>query len=212
MDTVIGTQMIGEGVNLTLYNSPSLVLGISGQALSFNGINQYATISSQIHPCIINPGDTNCQNGMTFSFWLKRSSQTGRHFDYISFGCRINRLGVCFNQAYGYIGWTIGGGPRYFRHTVLSNELPYDTWLCIGSTWSETYGLQVYVDGESLAEYIPPTTRGFTVTAIASTFYFGRSANNNTLAWAKFAIDEFYFWPEVKCADFMRFLYEYNKA
>ena len=43
MDDIIDCKIVGD-INGTLYNNPTLVDGVRGKALYFDGINQYADL------------------------------------------------------------------------------------------------------------------------------------------------------------------------
>ena len=45
MDDIIDDLVIGD-VNLTLHNNPTLVEGVNGKALSFNGVDQWADLGT----------------------------------------------------------------------------------------------------------------------------------------------------------------------
>ncbi len=213
MDEVIGDQLIGEQINLTLFYNPSLVSGVSGQAISFNGLNQSATFSDQIHPCLRNPVHIDCPNGFSVSFWIKISSiQTGNKITFAGRGCMAGGTGFCLNRVGGRINWGINSELWIDGIKFLPTTL-YDTWTSLGATWSAASGLQVYVNGRSILDqsdrYVWPNP----VSEGSPNFYFGRSGASGTPGrhLTKYAIDEFYFWPELKCADFMFFIYDYTK-
>ena len=44
-DDIVGDTLLGD-INATLHNSPTLVPGIRNQAMSFNGVNQWADLGS----------------------------------------------------------------------------------------------------------------------------------------------------------------------
>ena len=46
MDTIIDDILLGD-INATLYNKPTLVEGIRGEALSFHGVDQWADLGFQ---------------------------------------------------------------------------------------------------------------------------------------------------------------------
>ena len=51
MDTMTGSVLKGD-VDVTLFGNPTLVDGVRGRALSFNGVNQYAEIDA--HTYVLN--------------------------------------------------------------------------------------------------------------------------------------------------------------
>ena len=53
MDTVTGNVLKGD-VDVTLFVYPTLVDGVRGKALSFNGVDQYAEIDA--HTYVLNVG------------------------------------------------------------------------------------------------------------------------------------------------------------
>ena len=53
MDTITGNVLKAD-VDATLFGNPTLVDGVRGKALSFNGVNQYAEINS--HTYVLNIG------------------------------------------------------------------------------------------------------------------------------------------------------------
>ena len=46
MDDSVGNRLQGD-MEATLYNNPTLMTGMRGNALSFNGINQWADLGLQ---------------------------------------------------------------------------------------------------------------------------------------------------------------------
>ena len=53
MDTITGNVLKGD-VDATLFGNPTLVDGVRGKALFFNGVNQYAEINA--HTYVFNIG------------------------------------------------------------------------------------------------------------------------------------------------------------
>ena len=206
----MGNQVIGRQINLTLYNSPPLVMGVSGQALDLIGINQYATIASAIHPCLKNPSDSLCREGFSIFFWVKVSSnQYGNVVHFMGHGCPNQGTGFCFIMVNGKFLWSANLVLQ--KHGAsLDADIFYNVWTSMGITWSSATGMQVYVNGASILDHIPVIVRPTAISVIDSLFYFGWSGIS-VGHWAKFMIDEFYFWPDVKCADFMRVIYEYDR-
>ena len=47
MDDIIDDVLVGD-INATVYNSPGVVEGVKGRAVSFNGLDQWADVG--IHP------------------------------------------------------------------------------------------------------------------------------------------------------------------
>ena len=54
MDTIENSKTMVGDVNMTLHGGPTLVDGVCGNALSFNGIDQYAEIKN--HTYVLNTG------------------------------------------------------------------------------------------------------------------------------------------------------------
>src|SRR5262249_38911590 len=64
------TDSSGHGYNATLYNQPAWGLGVAGDGLSFDGIDQYASVASN--------GALNAYP-LTVSAWFKADGGTGQH-------------------------------------------------------------------------------------------------------------------------------------
>ncbi len=73
LDNIETGRALGD-INATLYNNASLVDGIQGKALSFNGIDQYADLGDQTARCF---GHVSlCLYGFTTVMWLNLSSES----------------------------------------------------------------------------------------------------------------------------------------
>ena len=128
-----GTNSSSTVLNgMSLSTSPSL--GKIGQALNFDGVNDY-----------IDTGNTNTANGnMTISMWLKPRVAAG----YVATQGVINsgiRYGMYFSG--NKINWSCYNG-GYFTVTT-DNVIPTDKWTHIVGTIAagQTGGLKIYVNG-----------------------------------------------------------------
>ena len=82
MDEIVGNQLLGQQMNGVVYGGVSLVPGIHGNAVLFNGIDGFVDYGHH-DICLTNPGL--CPNGITWSMWLYIQSTSYSYF--VSSGC-----------------------------------------------------------------------------------------------------------------------------
>jgi hypothetical protein len=117
----------GNGNTGTLYNSPSWVTGQSGNALSFDGSNDYVYRSSLT---------TTVTGDASISLWLNYTNANT--------GLRALNLGgwqVRFSE--GKVGWDNGGGPSHETHST--NAYNNGEWHHVVFTRAST-NYKMYID------------------------------------------------------------------
>ena len=148
--TLIGHWKLDEGagtttadattnnVTGTLVNGPVWTSGKSGQALTFDGVNDRVDLGNPAHLCLT--------GAMTLTAWVWIDSFTGN-------GRIVNKQGASGNR-----GWSLnieGGGYASFQiardaSTLLyvnSSALPLREWLHLAGTYEPGVALRCYVNG-----------------------------------------------------------------
>lgn len=150
----------GNGNHGTEYGGVSYVEGVVGQALSFDGVDDYVDIWSMEE---IN-NNVNTTEG-TVSMWIKPNQNAGHIYQY--FSAHNDRLYLRVNSSNDSLCFQVGNGGMY-----SVNEVTFDnTWYHIVGVWSPD-GMKLYFNGEldSTADFPNP---GFTFQG-NETFYLGR--------------------------------------
>lgn len=136
----------GNGLNFTLYGSPSWVPGQAGNALSFNGINTYGRVDDS--PLLDGSG------ALSISLWVKPTGLDGNPQFLVS-----KRTGVLQNCAYALffgegnklnvdVDYNTGGtGTRFQGNTVFANDQWYHVMLVFDGAAHRTQRARVYVNG-----------------------------------------------------------------
>ena len=81
MDQVTSGFIVGYPAYGSSSASPSLICGIHGRALQFNGIDQYVDLGTHDDECMGNPDL--CPNGFTWAMWLKIEPNNGVDTNFI---------------------------------------------------------------------------------------------------------------------------------
>ena len=198
-DTVVGNKVVSPHLNGTIHGAMHIT-GRHGNALSFNGINQYVHFGYPTNACFTNP--ESCSNGLTIAMWLQLPvvNPTGKERFLISAGLIDNsqQLGWRVEQlANNRLGFRM----RHQIHGYGLHVDPFpDTWFHFGVTWNTT-NICLYHDG------ICVSCDNWTSNVISAqpslAVLFGKPATVNDY-YAEFMIDDFLFWDEAKSALFIR--------
>ena len=125
----------GQGNNGTLTNGPTQAIGKVGQALSFDGVDDYVVVGSLSNPPSI--------NAITMSSWIYWKSSTESYNTILEnyggssgYGILLRsdqKIASYFNDSGGYID---GGG----------SSVPFNTWTHIVSTYDGA-NVKIYING-----------------------------------------------------------------
>ncbi|MBT4763486.1 DUF2341 domain-containing protein [bacterium] len=132
--------------NVTLYNSPTWTSGKFGQALSFNGTDQYGLISSDDTLFSILP-----TRKQSFSFWIKADS-------YATKQVVLSRRNGCNNDAHFniyayandlYFALYSDGDTAYSSHYTSGDVLTNSEWYHVEwvKEWGISGGTKLYLNG-----------------------------------------------------------------
>ncbi len=134
----------GQNNNGTLYNNPSGAIGKVGQAINFNGSNQY--VSAPFN------GFSSGMTDVTISFWAyPRSSGTNNALFSESTDDTSNRLLIHFPWSDNNIYWDFGNISAGGRLSVGFNPTWFNQWGFYTFTAQNGVGMKVYRNGSLLA-------------------------------------------------------------
>ncbi len=196
MDEVDGDQLIGLPINATLNGSPSLVPGVVDNAMYFSGANsQHASFGKLDEPCLTNIDL--CTEGFTFSFWVKLPSD--KNGVYVGYGCNVARVGACFRRNSNVLKVEVKNTTHRMEQTTT--EYITDEWMHVAMCMFNDR-LALYLNGQNVGS---PVLVENSHSTTASSFLMGTAAN---AGWGEVTLDEFLFWPQARCGEFSRRVYD----
>src|SRR3989339_615542 len=159
----------GNNNNGTLTNSPQWVTGITGNALQFNGINNYVSVA--------NSASLDIKDALTISVWAYPTRIPVMHDDMVS---KDDRIGVRWDGANlrpAFI-FKIDDGGNNWRWVISPDVVSLNAWVHIVAVYDKNGGannMKLYVDGVQKAvgtytDTIESTTNPLTI---------GRYSNRN---------------------------------
>jgi hypothetical protein len=190
---VSGNGNTGTLVNMSTTSSP--VAGKIGQALEFNGSNQYVTI-----PSLSGLGTTNTA---TFSAWVY-SNANQNSYEAISFGRYGGYAGL---QTSGYatnmltFAWT-GASSEYFANTGL--VIPNKKWTFVGVVITPT-NATLYMNGSTYVQTQTNSPQAFTAWTI------GRDPEGESTRLWNGAIDDVRIYNRALSAQEVQQLYQMGR-
>ena len=110
LDVIQGNMVLGP-LNGTLMNGATLISGMVGNAIYIDGNMAYVDFGIRTSGCFFDPSD--CDSGMTVSFWLRIHSIRS------SFDTFVDN-GGCLFEAIGFCVWTERGRLGITSRNVLS--------------------------------------------------------------------------------------------
>ena len=194
MDSITNNVIIGKNIKGTVHNA-QLVQGVSGMALSLNGVNSSVSLDNHRAECF---GNLHlCLHGYTLSLRLKMEDVVGRVNEFY-----ISNGGEDFRYSHGIALFRTRARLRCIfrdqtkRWAVWANPLqaPVGKWLCVTLTWSKADGLTMYIGGR----FVQKDTKTSAVKLWSNTknnFVIGRSSAGKD--YGKGLIDELHFWPQL---------------
>ena len=188
----------GKGNNGTLINSPSWVDGVSGKALSFDGVADYVTVAHN--------DSLNVLGSYTWSAWYRRDTDNVAAFYIFSKGSGSNNANFLFIQT--GTGSTypnrVQGGHGYdglWRRVTSDTVITVGIWYmvtCVYDSVSKT--LTMYINGvyDNVAinvESPTPNNTNFTVAYLSPVY-------------AVCSVDQILLWNRALSATEIMFLYK----
>ncbi len=161
------TDRSGSGNNGTLTNGPTVTSGIIGQALKFDGSNDYVEIADNNALDLTTSG--------TISAWINVTSQPAGNGFIVNKAINESTTPNGYSISYianggcssGYqIRIDIGNGTSY-NAPGLCGTLSLNRWYHLAGTWSSGGTVVVYLDGAqagSVANTVTPTNNATTLT------------------------------------------------
>ena len=151
-DEGTGTTAIdssGSGNNGVLFNSPAFIAGRMGNALSFNGVNQYVQVSST--------SGLNLSNAITLAAWINPSDVTAYRTIVVKGAAGLRGYGM--NLINGNLNFIKVNGTDVASSVAISAGV----WQHVAITWNAVTGeVKFYKDG-ALAQtvidgFVPSTS------------------------------------------------------
>ena len=171
----IAKDLSGNNLNGTLINSPTWVSGKYGNALSFDGIDDY-----------VNFGD-NQLHRLTFvgtvSLWVNPYAyppginRWGKLIDKGNWGAGRNDYSIYFQGSNNTLKFEVDGSSASQSVSVANTEVPLNQWKYLTLTWDGSY-IKSYIDGvqaSQTVQSISPDTSGYSLQI---------SSNNSNFAFS----------------------------
>ena len=137
--------------NGTLFNSPTWTNGLVDGALSFNGVNQYATMSNSpaLRPTFPFTVSVVAKSDLTTNPTLVADCDIGGNGGYAGFSVVLNTDGSIAAQ----VGPNAGYGGPTFRKTFITsaNAVSSNAWHNITVVFNNINSFPIYVDGSPQA-------------------------------------------------------------
>ena len=179
LTTTTAYDRSGQGNNGTLTNGPSRVAGKVGQALNFDGVNDYINVGSGSSLDNLGP--------MTASAWIYAKSSgegglTGRIFDKCMTG-GSNNCWIFYQTTGGVGGLTFYvDGSTILRRISSNGVIQYNKWHHVLVTWdgviTTAASVHIYVDGNEVT--YTTTTNGASRTSDAiESLIIGNTIDSN---------------------------------
>ena len=134
MSTTTAFDRSGNGNNGTLINTPQLAIGKKGQALQFNGSNQYIDVGSAIAPGTI-----------SIAAWVKLNAYTPDAY-FVSTGSSVSdgyHFGTYNGAGSNNFAWFFGAGSGILYSTTVPT---LGKWYHVVATYDGT-NQKIYVNG-----------------------------------------------------------------
>ena len=199
MDVIIDDQLLADQMNGTVVGGVSLVHGVCGNAISFNGIDGYIDFGRH-DGCLTNAGL--CTNGITWSMWVYIRS-TGLSYILTS-GCGYLtwNTGFCLLvDSAGYLDYVVRDTSQRWKY-ISQHSAPLHQWVHLLATWYDEAG-KMYVNGVLEADTAEVDYYSYSTNPPIN---FGRSTNNNF--YSNVIIDEVLVWYDVKTIDFIEYIHQ----
>ncbi len=170
LNTTTSTDSSGQGNNGTLTNGPVPTLGKLGQALNFDGTNDYVDVG--------NTTSLTITGGLTISVWAKASAIG----DLVGKWSAGGGYGLSLEAA-GYRMYVRSGGVTY-SNSGATGSATDNIWRHIVSTFTPSGNIVVYINGLSSAQTgsmpatIDTNTISFSLGFGADLDYFGGSLDD----------------------------------
>ncbi len=202
MDEIIDDQLIGRDMNGTVVGGPPLVSGVWGNALSFNGVNQYVQLDNNF--CFTQI--PMCPSGMTWSLWINFPGIPNSSQFLISAGHGRNTAitGVVFRtKTNGQLVVSTHSNTLKRITFVAVGSYPVNEWMHVGIIYQPDEDIKLYINGSLAAgtntESQPADNTG------GGLFELGRSFTDEMYCHA--TMDELLFWSHAKDDAFMQQIY-----
>ncbi|XP_033756295.1 uncharacterized protein LOC117339040 [Pecten maximus] len=164
--------LVTSSASFNLIGSPTLVTGLSGQAIQLDGVGQYIDLSGQIGTCITDL--TTCGLGLTMGFNLKVITFTENMYILNFGGDQPDGYGVAMYYRHSRLYLTVSTVTAEW--TVFTSKLQVNLFVNIEFSWSIQTGLALYFDGEVVASTTQFITRTVGVTRVTN-LYIGFSSS-----------------------------------
>jgi hypothetical protein len=188
----------GNGYDGTVYEALS-VSGISGQALNFDGINDYVDSNFQI---------TNLSASKTISFWLKTTTTVTRHI----FSCYDGNdyLYVFLNRSDGTVSYGLYDGSNEVEVYTTNTTYQDGNWHMVTITQDgpSDSNISIYLDGVS--QTLTHHASGIVNSdSVDKNMFIGARNNNGTAAnFVNAALDEIKIWNRTLSVPEIQSLYQ----
>ncbi len=203
LDLIIGDKLIGPQRNGTIHNIAGVVPGIRGNALSFNGVDQYVDMGTYLGECIVKP--PLCLDGFTWMMWLKIPSASSTEMVVplsSNYGPGNGNFGLHIRLANAQLEVVLITTGKFIRYA--SEDFVKDQWFHFAFSWLAPDNCEMYTDGETITK--SKTSGSRSPNEANGQFDLGRSVLGDK--YAAFSVDDILFWSERKDINFIQSIYE----
>ncbi len=148
MDSTIDNNEILVGsISGTMYAQPTLVAGKRGNALYFNGVDQWVNFGDQRNTCFGNLEQ--CPDGYSLIHWIKLGTKSaiGKTLFYYSNGGQTSSShGITLFRKGNILGTTFSTRSMEWKGYDLM-EVSDEVWYHIGFTWHPDTGVTFFLNG-----------------------------------------------------------------
>eukprot|EP00794_Sanderia_malayensis_P003261 gene3261-3742_t len=176
------------------------------QYLKFDGQTSFLKISDLMMTCVSDP--SLCSNGLSYSFLINMNSsmalRSGTFFLIDILGNdQTNSVGSYVYYENKYIGVRLRSLHHHWHSMAL---MTFNTWINFAFTWSEQFGLSLYVNGVKMVTDTSGIRTGSSVKVDRITdLYIGKSASLST--FAQFNMMSLAIWKRSLSADEVKDIY-----
>ena len=149
MDTMVDNTLIGKNIKGIVHGATLVDGGVSGKALSLDGVSSYVYLGHARDECFGNLHF--CAYGYSFTLRLKMEDVAGQNNDYyISNGGEesYNSHGIALYRSGSSLRSKFRTHNKRWEVAADSSKAPAGKWLCVTLTWSKTAGLSMFINGQ----------------------------------------------------------------
>ena len=196
---MVDDQLQGFHLNGTVIGGATLIPAVMGNAISFNGVDQYVDFGRH-DSCLTNPGL--CSDGITWAVWLYSRSASHAYVVTSGSGYATGEAGFALLFRNGHVKIAVRSTTKQWIST-LSDTYIASKWMHVTMTWDSIDLTKVYINGQVVTGTLQVH---YDTCSSNSCFNLGRSTGGDK--YADVAVDELLVWYSVKPTLFIQKIYQ----